>query len=272
MLSEYSLEGKAALVTGGGRGIGKAIALVLAEAGADVAVASRTLDEVEQVAAEVRALGRKSAALQVDVSDSAQVDRAVARATDTLGKIDILVNNAGISYGAVPLVPMEKQPDEMIIGDLKAGLTDDQWTRLHGINLNSAFYCCRAVGGQMLERRSGKIINVSSINGILADPYYTAYHSSKAALNMFTKCLALEWARFNINVNGIGPGWFITSMSRRGLMSQEFYEASIKGIPLRRLTDTRDVGLLAVYLASPASDWMTGQVIHLDGGQSASHA
>ncbi len=89
---------------------------------------------------------------------------------------------------------------------------------------------------------------------------------------MFTKCLALEWGRFNINVNGIGPGWFKTAMSRPGFMNQEFYEASIKGIPLRRLTDPRDVGLLAVYLASPASDWMTGQVIHLDGGQSAIHA
>ncbi len=272
MLSEYRLQGKSALVTGGGRGIGKAIALVLAEAGADVAVASRTLDQVEQVASEVRALGRKSAAFQVDVSDSVQVDRAVARATDAFGKIDILVNNAGISYGAVPLIPMEKQPDEMIFGDLKAGLTDDQWTRLHGINLNGAFYSCRAIASQMQQRRSGKIINVSSINGVIANPYYTAYHSSKAALNMFTKCLALEWARFNINVNGIGPGWFMTEMSRPAFTNQEFLKASIKDVPLQRLTNPRDIGLLAVYLASPASDWMTGQIIHLDGGQSASHA
>ena len=196
----------------------------------------------------------------------------MARATDTLGKIDILVNNAGISYGAVPLVPLQKQPEEKIAGDLKTGLTDEQWTRLQGINLNSAFYCCRAVANHMLERRSGKIINVSSMTGILAEPYYTAYDSSKAALNMFTKCLALEWARFNINVNGIGPGWFMTEMTRTGFINQDVHEARVKGVPLRRLTNARDVGLLAVYLASPASDWMTGQIIYLDGGQSAIHA
>ncbi len=272
MLSEYSLEGKSALITGGGRGIGKVIALVLAEAGADIAVASRTLDQVEQVANEIRSLGRNSVAVQLDVSDSAQAEQAVSQATAALGKIDILVNNAGISYGAVPLIPIERLPEEKISGDLKAGLTDDQWSRLLNINLSGAFYCCRAVAGQMLERRSGKIINVSSMTGILAEAYYTAYDSSKAALNMLTKCLALEWGRFNINVNGIGPGWFMTEMTRPGFIDQAVHEARVKGVPLQRLTDARDIGLLAVYLASPASDWMTGQVIYLDGGQSAIHA
>ena len=130
MLSEYSLEGKSALITGGGRGIGKAIALVLAEAGADVAVASRTLNQVEQVADEIRSLGRSSVAVQLDVSDSAEVGRAVSQATAALGQIDILVNNAGISYGAVPVIPIEKLPEEKTSGDLKAGLTDEQWSRL----------------------------------------------------------------------------------------------------------------------------------------------
>lgn len=272
MLTEYSLEGKTALVTGGGRGIGKAIALVLAEAGADVAVAARTLVQVEKVADEIRSLGRSSVALQADVSDSAQAEQAAEQATSALGQIDILVNNAGISYGAVPIVPVKKLPEEKIAGDLKTGLTDEQWDRILGVNLSSAFYCCRAVANQMLERRSGKIINVSSMTGILAEPYYTHYDSTKAALNMFTKCLALEWARFNINVNGIGPGWFMTEMTKPGFVNQEVHEARVKGVPLQRLTDARDVGLLAVYLASPASDWMTGQVIYLDGGQSAIHA
>lgn len=272
MLSEYSLERKTALVTGGGRGIGKAIALVLAEAGADVAVAARTLSQVEEVAAEIRSMGRRSAALQVDVSDSGQVDQMVSKATEALDRIDILVNNAGISYGPVPLIPLEKQPDEMIAGDLKSGLTDEQWHNTLDVNLNSAFYCCRAVASQMLERRSGKIINVSSMTGILAEPYYTAYDSSKAGMNMLTKCLALEWGRFNVNVNGIGPGWFMTEMTKPGFVNQEVHESRVKGVPLQRLTDTRDVGLLAVYLASPASDWMTGQMIFLDGGQSAIHA
>ena len=266
MLREFSLEGKNALVTGGGRGIGKAIALALAEAGADVAVAARTIKQVEETATEVQALGRRSFALKADVADSHQVDDMVTKATQSLGQIDILINNAGVGERG-PMVPLPTPPDEKIHWDYREETSDESWHRIIDTNLAGPFHCCRSVAPQMIKRGSGKMINISSTASILAAPYKAAYASSKAAINMLTKVLALEWAPYNINVNGIGPGWFITEMTRAGFEVPEIHRQWVSEIPLRRLTDARDLGLLAVYLASPASDWMTGQIIFLDGGE-----
>lgn len=252
MLKEFSLSGSTALVTGGGRGIGRAIALTLAEAGADVAISARTLSQVEQVAEEIQALNRRSLALQVDVTDPLSVDQMVAHTTNQLGRIDILVNNAGI-WGTSSV----------------ASFSNDTWQRTIETNLSGPFYCCRAVASQMLERRSGRIINVSSTAGSMAAIGGAAYTSSKAALNMLTKVLALEWAPYNVGVNSIGPGWFETGMTKTSLETPEKRAEVESIIPMRRLTSLRDLGLLAVYLASPASNWMTGQVIHLDGGETA---
>ena len=252
MLKEFSLSGSTALVTGGGRGIGRAIALTLAEAGADVAISARTLSQVEQVAEEIQALNRRSLALQVDVTDPLSVDQMVAHTTNQLGRIDILVNNAGI-WGTSSV----------------ASFSNDTWQRTIETNLSGPFYCCRAVASQMLERRSGRIINVSSNYGSMAAVGGAAYTSSKAALNMLTKVLALEWAPYNVGVNSIGPGWFETGMTKTSLETPEKRAEVESIIPMRRLTSLRDLGLLAVYLASPASNWMTGQVIHLDGGETA---
>ena len=252
MLKEFSLSGSTALVTGGGRGIGRAIALTLAEAGADVAISARTLSQVEQVAEEIQALNRRSLALQVDVTDPLSVDQMVAHTTNQLGRIDILVNNAGI-WGTSSV----------------ASFGNDTWQRTIETNLSGPFYCCRAVASQMLERRSGRIINVSSTAGSMAAVGGAAYTSSKAALNMLTKVLALEWAPYNVGVNSIGPGWFETGMTKTSLETPEKRAEVESIIPMRRLTSLRDLGLLAVYLASPASNWMTGQVIHLDGGETA---
>ena len=252
MLKEFSLSGSTALVTGGGRGIGRAIALTLAEAGADVAISARTLSQVEQVAEEIQALNRRSLALQVDVTDPLSVDQMVAHTTNQLGRIDILVNNAGI-WGTSSV----------------ASFSNDTWQRTIETNLSGPFYCCRAVASQMLERRSGRIINVSSNYGSMAAVGGAAYNSSKAALNMLTKVLALEWAPYNVGVNSIGPGWFETGMTKTSLETPEKRAEVESIIPMRRLTSLRDLGLLAVYLASPASNWMTGQVIHLDGGETA---
>jgi len=252
MLKEFSLSGRTALVTGGGRGIGRAIALTLAEAGADVAIAARTLSQVEQVADEVRALNRHSLALQADVTDPIRVDQMVTHVTNELGRIDILVNNAGIS-GTSSL----------------ASFSNDAWSRIIETNLSGPFYCCRAVASQMLERRSGRIINISSNYATMAAVGGAAYNSSKAALNMLTKVLALEWAPYNVGVNAIGPGWFETEMSKASLETPKQRARVENIIPMGRLTSLRDLGLLAVYLASPASNWMTGQVIYLDGGETA---
>ena len=280
MLKEYSLEGKKALVTGGSTGIGRGIALVLAEAGADVAVAARTMKNVEAAAADIRALGKRGIAIQCDVSDSDQVNAMVASATDEFGRIDILVNNAGVGgVGVGPIAPLPEAPpteltaqSENLSRDLKKKnppLTDESWHRVMDTNVSSVFYACRAVGTQMMERRQGKIINVSSNSAILASPFGAPYDTSKAAMNMLTKVLAIEWGSYNITVNCIMPGWFITPMTQESFDIPEILRKRTEGLPLKRLTDTRDLGLLAVYLASSASDWMTGQCIALDGGESA---
>ena len=269
MLPEFTLEGKTALVTGGGRGIGRAIALVFAEAGADVAVTARSADQVEAVAAEIEAAGRKGVALTCDVADSAQVDRTVAEATERLGKIDILVNNAGRATVG-PVVPIPDRPENV---DWRwpadQRMSDVDFRQIIGTNLDGVFYMARAVAPQMIARRSGKVINIASTSANLAFPYEAAYAPSKAAVQMLTKVLALEWGAYNVNVNAISPGWFRTEMTEPGFSDPEIAEARVASLPLGRLTDVRDLGLLAVYLASPASDWMTGQIIQLDGGESA---
>ncbi len=263
MLKEFSLEGKTALITGGGRGIGRAIARVFADAGGDVALVARTRSQVEEAAQEIRDMGRQAVALVGDVTDHQQVNDFVARATEALGKIDILVNNAGLSLGRffVASPPGSPHPDS------NTSLQD--WDALVAANLTSHYYCCRAVGPQMLERRYGKVINILSAWGTIAYPYSAAYASAKAGLRMLTKVLALEWAPYNVNVNAIGPGSFHTEMTRDSHDDPEHQRAMLSRIPLGRFTDAREMGLLALYLASPASDWMTGQCIYLDGGQTA---
>ena len=265
MLAEFNLDGKTALITGASSGIGKEIALVLAEAGADVAIAARRLDRIEETADEIRGLGSRAVSIQADVSDSQQVDDMVSQATDALERIDILVNNAGIS-GGNSLVPL---PDQDHASATSERIDDATWQSVLDTNLSGAMYVCRAVAPQMLERRSGKIINIASTNSILAYPNGSAYQVSKAGMKMLTKVLAGEWGRYNINVNAIGPGWFMTEMTEDNLNVPGNYQEAVSNIPLGRLTNVRDLGLLAVYLASPASDWMTGQIIYLDGGETA---
>ena len=274
MLKEFSLEGKRALVTGGSTGLGRAMGLVFAEAGADVALSARTVENLQAAAEEISQYGHKVVTIPTDVSDSAAVDAMVARATEELGGIDILVNNAGTGGGG-PVAALPEPPGpEVSTGyrnprEYSSSLADDIWHRVMATNLNGPFYACRAVGPQMMERRYGKVINIASTNAVLAYPYGAPYQTSKAGVKMFTKVLAMEWAQFNINVNGIMPGWFVTEMTRGGFANPEVRKQREEGVPLKRLTSNRDLGLLALYLASPASDWMTGQVIALDGGETA---
>ena len=252
MISDFDLNGRTALVTGGGRGIGRAIALTLAEAGSNVAIASRTQLELDEVAAEIKNMGRLAFPVLCDIVDPSSVDQLVSYATNQMGGIDILVNNAGIN-GSRPLT----------------AFNDDNWDHIMKTNLSGPFYCCRAVARHMMEHKSGRIINISSTAGVMASPGGIAYNTSKAGLNMLTKVLATELAPYNIGVNGIGPGWFATEMTKDSLDTPEKRAQVTNIIPMKRLTDIRDLGLLAVYLASPASNWMTGQVIYLDGGQTA---
>ena len=278
MLKEFSLEGKTALITGASIGIGKAIALVYAEAGADVAIAARGLERLEQTAEEMRGHGHKVVAIQTDVSDARQVDKMAAKAMEELGRVDILVNNAGGGSGRGPIVPLPDPPDRPALGypnpkDHRVAITEEGWHANLDLTLSAAFYCCRAIVPQMLERRQGKVINIASTNAVLAYPYSPAYQSAKAGLKMLTKVMANEWGRYNVNVNVIAPGWFVTEATRGWFDSQgpEWVKEQLDFLPLRRLTDTRDLGLLALYLACPASDWMTAQFISLDGGETSLH-
>tara|TARA_B100001146_G_C16144733_1_gene418384 strand:+ start:128 stop:961 length:834 start_codon:yes stop_codon:yes gene_type:complete len=270
-LNDFSIEGKKAIVTGGGRGIGRAIATVFAEAGGDVAIFSRTKTQLDEVCKEIDLLGGNSIGITCDISDSKQVVEAVKIATDKLGSIDILVNNAGqVAVGPLaPLPEPKKDYEDIFHWPQNCGMTDEVLQNIMSTNLNGSVYMCRAVAPQMIERGNGKIINITSTSSNLAFAYESAYAPSKAALQMLTKVLALEWSPYGLNVNAISPGWFKTEMTNRIFKIEEMANSKIDTIPLKRLTDARDLGLLAVYLASGASDWMTGQVIALDGGESA---
>jgi NAD(P)-dependent dehydrogenase (short-subunit alcohol dehydrogenase family) len=274
MIEEFSLEGKRALITGGSTGLGRAMGLVFAEAGADVAISAHTLENLKAAEEQISKHGHKVVSIATDVSDSGAVDAMVAEATEALGGIDILVNNAGRAEGG-PVAALPEPPGpETGIGysnppEDAPPLADETWRKTMETNLNGPFYTCRAVAPQMMQRRYGKIINIASTNAVLAYPYAAPYQTSKAGLKMFTKVLAMEWAQFNINVNCIMPGWFITEMTRQGFEIPAWREKIEAGLPLKRLTSNRDLGLLALYLASPASDWMTGQAIALDGGETA---
>jgi len=267
---EYSLEGKIAIVTGAGRGIGKAISLVFAEAGANVVAVARTLEQIEGAAEEVRQLGRGALAIATDVTQADQVERMVEKTIAEFGRIDILVNNAGIARPK-QLVPLNdiRLPGWQRVSDLNTRLSDEEWHLTMNTNLTSAFLCTRAVGPHMLSRRYGKVVNISSRNANTGDPYRVHYNTSKAALSMFTRCMAIEWAPFNINVNAIAPGAFYTELSAEAFENPELKEQMIKSIPLGRAGELREIGLLALYLASEASNYVTGQTIYIDGGVTA---
>lgn len=267
---EFSVEGKTAVVTGGGRGIGRAIALTLAEAGADIVVAARTMEQIEETAAEVEKIGRVALAIPTDVTREEQVKATVQKALSQFGKIDILVNDAGIDS---PMKPVVYLPGYEFLGRELAGenaekqLSPEEWRTVIDTNLTGAFLFAQAVGPHMLQRRQGKVINISSNSAELGTPYNSPYCASKAGLSVFTRCLATEWAPFNVQVNAIGPGATKTKMLAQFIEDPKMRQVIFDQIPAGRLAEPRDIALLALYLASSASDFMIGQTIYLDGGQ-----
>jgi NAD(P)-dependent dehydrogenase (short-subunit alcohol dehydrogenase family) len=267
-MRDFALDGKTAIITGAGRGIGKAIALALAEAGANIVAAARTIREIEETAAEVQRLGRACIAVPADVSKSADVAQMVDSTISKFGKVDILVNQAGRGGGHKPIVPLPgyNPPWAKNFPEFSMPLTEEMWHLVMNTNLTSMFLCARAVGPHMLSQKKGKVINMSSFVGSKGFPNQLAYATSKAAVSMFTRCLALEWARYKINVNAIGPGYVRTGLTEPILKNETAREKLLNSVPLRRFGEPREVGLLAVYLASEASDYLTGQTIYLDGG------
>jgi len=246
----FSLEGRVALVTGAGRGIGRAIAVALGAAGAAVACAARSQDQVDAAAAEITGAGGRACALRLDVTCPEQIVAGVEEVAAALGPVDVLVNNAGVT--------MEKKTTEV---------SDEDWDVVLGTNLTSMFRCARAVAPGMMRLERGKIINIGSMYGIIGVPRYAAYCASKAAVDGLTRSLAAEWARHGIQVNCLAPGYVNTDIPREALADERTRALFLSKIPARRIGEPEEVGALAVYLASPASDFMTGQTVYLDGGQ-----
>ena len=269
-MKDIDLHDKVAIITGGGRGIGREIALVLAEYGADIIIVSRSTDELENTAEEIKKFGRNVLPLCIDVTQSGQVDYMVEKSIEKFGKIDILVNNAGqlLRAPVVPLNEVELHPPQ-VTRYSDARITDEEWDSVINTNLTAVFYCCRAVAPHMISRGYGKIVNISSNNATQAFPLVSAYNASKAAVNMLTKVLALEWAESNILVNAIGPGDYNTKMTEPTWVDPVARKKHLDGIPLGREGSLRELGVLAAYLSSPATDYMTGQIIYMDGGLTA---
>ncbi|MFQ5381527.1 MAG: SDR family NAD(P)-dependent oxidoreductase [Dehalococcoidia bacterium] len=248
----FDLTGRVAIVTGAGRGLGRSIALALAEAGADIVAAARTASEVEAVAAAVRGLGRRAAAVVADVTQPAQCERMVDEACGRLGGIDILVNNAGIN---VRKPVLEVSPEE--------------FRSVVETNLFGYFYAARAAGRVMVARGGGKVINISSIMGRVALPAQSAYASSKGGIDQLTRVMALEWATSGVQVNGVAPTYFETELTRPLFEDPERREFITGRTPMGRWGKPEELAGAVIFLASSASDYVTGETILVDGGWTA---
>ncbi|MEQ9619571.1 MAG: glucose 1-dehydrogenase [Deltaproteobacteria bacterium] len=250
----FDLSGKTAVVTGGYTGIGRQMALGLAEAGADVVISARNLDGCVQTAREINELtGVRALPVKCDVSKPGDVRNMVGETVSKFGKIDVLVNNAGIAVGALP--------HEM---------SDEDWESILSVNLTGTFLCCREAGKEMIKAGSGKIINVSSIMGYQTTRLVSApsYVASKGGVIALTKDLAVRWIPHNINVNALAPGWFPTNMTEP-VLSPEFMDKGkemLDSIPAGRFGGGDDLKGAVVLLASRASDYMVGEVLVIDGG------
>lgn len=242
------LVGKVAIVTGSGQGIGRAIALKLAQKGADVAVADIIEETAEKVAEEVRSKGRKSIAIKTDITDMEQVTAMSGKVLDEFGSIDILVNNAGWDR-AMPFIET----------------TPDFWEKVWAINLKGPVQVTRSVLDHMIEKKSGKIINISSDAGRVGSSGETVYASAKGGIIAFTKSLAREMARYGINVNCVCPGPTDTPLFQQ-LGGEKLKEALIKAIPFRRLAKPEEIAGAVAFFASPDADYITGQVLSVSGG------
>jgi NAD(P)-dependent dehydrogenase (short-subunit alcohol dehydrogenase family) len=241
-----------AVVTGASRGLGRSIAVALAAAGAHVALAARSRPDLEETARQVEGHGVKALVVPTDVSRYDEVDALMRRAAGTLGRLDIVVNNSGVAR-VVPL----------------AEATPEDWRAIIDVNLTGVFNGCRAAAAHLIGQRSGKIINLASVLGAVGLPGYTLYSASKGGVIALTRTLAVEWARHNVQVNAIAPGWFVTDMNEAAFSNPHVNERLTRDIPMRRTGRLEEIGPLAVYLASPASEFMTGQTLFLDGGHSA---
>ncbi|MEQ8159625.1 MAG: SDR family NAD(P)-dependent oxidoreductase [Smithellaceae bacterium] len=249
MAIEIALSGKVALVTGAGRGIGKAIALALAKAGADVCVTARTESQINQTAEEIRQMGRRALAVPADATNAASVASVVEKTVVELGGLQILVNNAGME---MPKTLMET--------------SEEEYNTVMDTNVKSMFLFTKAACTHLIAQKYGKIVNVASVGAYIAAPGQAVYHASKAAVAHLTKATAMEMVRYNINVNAVAPGWIRTELIKHLLENEAMLNKYLKGIPMRRLGEPEDVAPLVAFLCSDMASYITGTVMFVEGG------
>jgi NAD(P)-dependent dehydrogenase (short-subunit alcohol dehydrogenase family) len=247
----FDLTGKTAFVTGASRGIGRVMATAFAQAGADVALVARSEDGLNETAREVAAHGRKAFVIPADVTDEEAVTAAVEEAISRLGHLDIVVNNAGGNNFTVPVLDMRPSG----------------WHKIMRLNVDSTLYVCRAAGHHLTERGTGSVINVASVAGLGGAPGMSHYGAAKAAVVSLTKSLAVEWATSGVRVNVLCPGWTATELNRFLWDNEDGGKAIIADVPMGRWGRVEEMAGPAVFLASDASSFMTGQVLVVDGGQ-----
>ena len=253
-LSMFALTGKVAIVTGAGRGIGKTIALGLADAGADVVACARSIDDIEDTASKIRDKGSQALAIPTDVKDVDQVTIMLNKTLDSFGKVDILVNNAGGGTGPSDFLQM----------------TLEQWEKDISQNLTSVFVCTNVIGKQMVQQKSGNVINMSSV--VATGPFgtFANYSAAKAGIINFTQTLAVQWAKHNIRVNAIAPGYIETArLAKRYEENPELRQRVVERIPMGRLGKPEEIIGAAIYLASDASSYVTGATIVVSGAISS---
>lgn len=248
----FDLTGRVAVVTGAGRGLGRSMALALAAAGADIVAASRTSGEIESLCTEVQALGRRAVAVTADMTSPEDCERLAREAAERLGRVDILVNNAGVNIRKPVLE-----------------LTPEEYRQVLATNLEGYFHCARAVGRKLVEQGSGKVINISSILGRVALANQAAYASSKGGIEQLTKVLAIEWAPHNVQVNAIGPTYFETELTRPLFEDPERHDFITRRTPMGRWGQPHELAGAVIFLASAASDYVTGHTLMVDGGWTA---
>lgn len=252
IMDQLRLDGRVALVTGASHGIGEGIARGLAEAGANVAISARSQDHLERVGRDIRALGRRVLVVPTDLSDLNNLQPLVSRVAEEFGSIDVLANVAGVGFRKNIL-----------------NCTPADWDHVINIQIRSVYFLTQAVARIMIEQRRGKIINIASMNSYQGFQGLSLYGLAKAAVLQLTKTMAVEWADHNIQVNGIAPGWIVTPML--DTMQQDRKNWVLDHTPQHRMGSPEDIAGMAVYLASPASDFVTGQTFPVDGGFTAGH-
>jgi NAD(P)-dependent dehydrogenase (short-subunit alcohol dehydrogenase family) len=248
-LPSFSLKGKTAVVTGAGRGIGRAIAIGFAEAGADVAIVSRTQSDLEEVAGQIKSLGKKAYLFEADVTNKEHIAAIFTKLDSENVKVDLLVNNAGMNIRSKAM-----------------DVTDEEWDTIMNTNLRSAFWFSQQAGKRMKETGGGRIIMISSVAGHIALRTGVVYASTKAAIIQMTKNLALEWGQYGVNVNSIGPWYFNTPLTEKLLADKEYLNEILAVTPQKRVGELPDLVGPAVFLASEAGSYVNGQTLFVDGG------